>query len=113
MVAGLFKSHIHQKRRPRRPLPERIPKANNRLSKIPVHADYVFAGQSYRTGLIVLSISIARLTIKISMVNFVYNFQRLAWLEARTDFNESRPHTSLGFMTPAEFASSAVVNPRQ
>lgn len=31
-----------------------------------------------------------------------------AW---RTDFNESRPHTSLGFMTPAEYASSAGVNP--
>ena len=31
-----------------------------------------------------------------------------AW---RKDFNESRPHTSLGFMTPAEFASSAGVNP--
>jgi putative transposase len=30
-----------------------------------------------------------------------------AW---RTDFNETRPHTSLGFMTPAEFASSAGVN---
>jgi putative transposase len=31
-----------------------------------------------------------------------------AW---RTDFNESRPLTSLGFKTPAEFASSAGVNP--
>jgi putative transposase len=29
----------------------------------------------------------------------------------RRDFNESRPHTSLGFTTPAEFASSAGVNP--
>lgn len=29
-----------------------------------------------------------------------------AW---RQDFNESRPHISLGFMTPAEFASSAGV----
>ena len=31
-----------------------------------------------------------------------------AWIR---DFNETRPHTSLGFMTPAEFASSAGVNP--
>ena len=31
-----------------------------------------------------------------------------AW---RRDFNETRPHTSLGFMTPADFASSAGVNP--
>ncbi|MFZ2869100.1 MAG: integrase core domain-containing protein [Zavarzinia sp.] len=26
-------------------------------------------------------------------------------------YNESRPHTSLGWLTPAEFASSAGVNP--
>lgn len=31
-----------------------------------------------------------------------------AW---RRDYNETRPHTSLGFRTPAEFASSAGVNP--
>lgn len=31
-----------------------------------------------------------------------------AW---RRDFNETRPHTSSGFMTPAEFASSVGVNP--
>ena len=31
-----------------------------------------------------------------------------AW---RRDYNEVRPHTSLGWMTPAEFASSAGVNP--
>ena len=38
--------------------------------------------------------------------------ENLCKIEAwRTDFNETRPHTSLGFMTPAEFASSAGVNP--
>lgn len=31
-----------------------------------------------------------------------------AW---RRDYNETRPHTSLGYQTPAEFASSAGVNP--
>ncbi|WP_409050411.1 integrase core domain-containing protein [Sphingobium xenophagum] len=31
-----------------------------------------------------------------------------AW---RTGLNEARPHTSLGFMTPAGFSSSARVNP--
>jgi putative transposase len=29
----------------------------------------------------------------------------------RRDYNECRPHTSLGWMTPGEFASSAGVNP--
>ncbi len=31
-----------------------------------------------------------------------------AW---RIDYNECRPHTSLGYMTPSEFASSSGVNP--
>jgi len=31
-----------------------------------------------------------------------------AW---RRDYNESRPHTALGWMTPAEYAASAGVNP--
>jgi putative transposase len=31
-----------------------------------------------------------------------------AW---RRHYNEDRPHTSLGYLTPAEFASSAGVNP--
>jgi putative transposase len=31
-----------------------------------------------------------------------------AW---RRDYNECRPHTSLGWLTPVEFASSAGVNP--
>jgi hypothetical protein len=29
LAAGMFKSHIHQRRKPRRPMPERIAKANN------------------------------------------------------------------------------------
>ena len=36
---------------------------------------------------------------------------RMALAAWKTDFNETRPHISLGFMTPAEFASSAGVNP--
>ena len=31
-----------------------------------------------------------------------------AW---RRDYNESRPHTALGWLTPAEYAASAGVNP--
>src|SRR3546814_19623836 len=33
-------------------------------------------------GVVVRTIGIARARIKISMANLVYNFQRLAWLEA-------------------------------
>ncbi|MEG3093016.1 integrase core domain-containing protein, partial [Sphingomonas sp. PB1R3] len=31
-----------------------------------------------------------------------------AW---RRDYNERRPHTALGWLTPAEYAASAGVNP--
>jgi hypothetical protein len=81
LAAGMFKSHIHQKRKPRQPLPERIAKANTRRSKIRAHVEHVFAGQKHRMGLVVRTIGIARATIKIGMANLVYNFQRLAWLE--------------------------------
>lgn len=79
----MFKSHIHQ-RKPRQPLPERIARANTRRSKIRAQVEHVFAGQKHRMGLVVLTIGIARATIKIGMANLVYNFQRLAWLEGRT-----------------------------
>lgn len=84
LAAGMFKSLIHQKRKPRQPLPERIARANTRRSKIRAQVEHVFAGQKHRMGLVVRTIGIARATIKIGMANLVYNFQRLAWLEGRT-----------------------------
>ncbi|MDI1295499.1 MAG: transposase, partial [bacterium] len=84
LASGMFTSHIHQRRKPRRPLPERIARANTRRSKIRAQVEHVFAGQKHRMGLIVRTIGIARATIKIGMANLVYNLQRLAWLERRT-----------------------------
>lgn len=84
LAAGMFKSHIHQKRKPRQPLPERIARANTRRSKIRAQVEHVFAGQKHRMGLVVRTIGIARARIKIGMANLAYNFQRLAWLEGRT-----------------------------
>ena len=81
---GMFVSNIHQKRLPRRPLPERIARANARRSKVRAHVEHVFAGQKHRMGLIVRTIGLARARIKIGMANLAYNFQRLAWLEGRT-----------------------------
>jgi transposase, IS5 family len=84
LTGGMFTSYIHQRRKPQRPLPERIARANTRRSKVRAQVEHVFAGQKHRMGLVVRTIGIARATIKIGMANLAYNFQRLAWLEGRT-----------------------------
>lgn len=80
---GMFKSHIHQKRMPRRPMPEHIVRANAKRSAVRSAVEHVFAGQKHRMGLFIRTIGIARARIKIGMANLAYNFQRLAWLEGR------------------------------
>jgi len=84
LAKGMFTSHIHQKKPPRRPMPERIARANAKRSAVRSAVEHVFAGQKHRMGLIVRTIGIARARIKIGMTNLAYNFQRLAWLEGRT-----------------------------
>lgn len=80
---SMFKSHIHQKKPPRRPMPERTARANAKRSAIRSAVEHVFAGQKHRMGLFIRTIGIARARIKIGMANLAYNFQRLAWLEGR------------------------------
>src|SRR5690606_26643887 len=84
LAKGMFTSHIHQKKPPRRPMPERIARANAKRSKVRAHVEHVFAGQKHRMGLVVRTIGIARARLKIGMANLAYNFQRLAWLQGRT-----------------------------
>jgi hypothetical protein len=84
LAKGMFTSHIHQKKPPRRPMTERIARANAKRSAVRSAVEHVFAGQKHRMGLIVRTISIARARIKIGMANLAYNFQRLARLEGRT-----------------------------
>lgn len=84
LAKGMFTSHIHQKKPPRRPMPERIARANAKRSAVRSAVEHVFAGQKHRMGLVVRTIGIARARIKIGMANLAYNFQRLAWLEGRT-----------------------------
>jgi len=78
LARGMFTSNIHQKRLPRRPLPERIARANAKRSKVRAAVEHVFAGQKHRMGLVVRTVGIASARIKIGMANLVYNFQRLA-----------------------------------
>lgn len=50
LAGSMFKSHIHQRRKPRKSLPERIAKANTRRSKIRAQVEHVFAGQNAAWG---------------------------------------------------------------
>jgi len=81
---GMFVSHIHQKKLPKKPMPEHIARANAKRSAIRSAVEHVFAGQKHRMGLIVRTIGLARARLKIGMANLAYNFQRLAWLQGRT-----------------------------
>lgn len=79
----MFTSHIHQRKPHRRPMTERIARANARRSAVRSAVEHVFAGGKHRMGLVVRTIGIARARIKIGMANLAYNFQRLAWLEGQ------------------------------
>lgn len=83
LARGMFVSHIHHKKPPRRPMPERIARANARRSAVRSAVEHVFAGQKHRMGLFIRTIGIARARTKIGMANLAYNFQRLIWLEGR------------------------------
>lgn len=80
----MFTSNIHQKKPPRRPMPERIARANAKRSVVRSAVEHVFARQKHRMRLFIRTIGIARARIKIGMANLAYNFQRFAWLEGRS-----------------------------
>jgi IS5 family transposase len=80
---GMFSSHIHQKKPPKKPMPEHIARANARCSAVRSAVEHVFAGQKHRMGLFIRTIGLARARIKIGTANMAYNFKRLVWLEGR------------------------------
>ncbi len=77
-------SKVHFRKPKGKPLPERHATANAARSAVRSAVEHVFAGQKHRMKLFVRTIGIARAEVKIGMVNLAYNFNRLAWLEART-----------------------------
>ncbi len=77
-------SHIHRKKPPGRPMPERTRRANGRKSAVRAHVEHIFAEQKARMGLFVRTIGLARATMKIGLANLVYNMRRLLWLERQT-----------------------------
>lgn len=75
-----FVSRVHRKKPKGRPMARRTAMANGRKSRIRAFVEHVFAEQKSRMGLVVRTIGIARATLKIGMVNIVYNVKRLIFL---------------------------------
>ena len=81
MAKNGFVSHVHRKKPKGRVMPEVIRRANNAKSRIRSRVEHVFAEQKDRMDLFIRTIGIARATIKIGMVNIVYNIKRLIFLQ--------------------------------
>ena len=72
-----YRSRIHRKGNRHRPLNEREQQANRNRSEVRARVEHVFAQQTRR---LIRTIGLARATVRISMMNLVYNMRRLAWL---------------------------------
>lgn len=80
---GMFTSHVHQKKPPKKPMPEHIAKANARRSAVRSAVEHVFAGQKHRMGLFIRTVGIERAKAKVGLVNIAYNMRRLIFHERR------------------------------
>jgi IS5 family transposase len=76
-------SRIHRKKPKGKPMPVNVARANGAKSKVRSAVEHVFARQKGPMGLVVRTIGIARATVKIGLVNIVYNMKRAVWLTER------------------------------
>lgn len=76
-------SKIQYRRPPGKPLSLARGKANAARAAVRAQIEHVFAAQKGAMGLFVRTIGLARATVKIAMVNLVYNMRRLVWLDRR------------------------------
>jgi len=80
-----YKSRIHRRAHRNHPLSERETAANTTRSRIRARVEHVFGHQENSMGRkFVRTIGIARATVKIGMMNLVYNMRRLVQLERMT-----------------------------
>jgi len=77
-----YRSHIHKKGKRNKPLSERQKKANTKKSKVRVRVEHVFGSiTNEQGGLYFRVIGLARTTVKIGMMNVVYNMRRFVALQ--------------------------------
>ena len=77
-------SKVHFRKPPGKAMPEAHRRANVARSKVRSAIEHIFAAEKHRFGMFVRTVGIRRATLKIGMVNLVYNFSRLVWLEGKT-----------------------------
>jgi transposase, IS5 family len=82
--ASGYRSHIHKKGHRDRPLSDKALHANHKKSKVRARVEHVFGSQTNEQGgMFVRVIGLARATIKIGMMNWVYNMRRFVTLSRR------------------------------
>jgi len=76
-----YRSHVHKKGKRNKPLSEHDKKVNTRKSKVRVRVEHVFGSMTNEQGgLYFKVVGLARNTVKIGMMNVVYNMRRFASL---------------------------------
>lgn len=77
-----FRSRIHRKKSPGKPMARNVARSNDRKSKVRAAVEHVFARKKGPMGLVVRTIGLARAAVKIGLANLVYNMNRTVWLNA-------------------------------
>ena len=91
LAAHGFRSCIHRKKPPGKPMARNVARANRGKSKVRAAVEHVFARQKGPMGLVVRTIGLARARMKIGRANLAYNMNRVVWLTgSRTRAPEDR-----------------------
>lgn len=80
MAGSGFRSRIHRKKPPGKPMARNVARANGEKSKVGAAVEHVFARRKGPMGPVVRTIGLARARMKIGLANLIYNMNRAVWL---------------------------------
>lgn len=84
LAASGYRSNVHHKGHRNKPLTDQEISANHEKSKTRARVEHVFGSQTNEQGgMLVRVIGLARATIKVGLMNLVYNMRRLVTLNRR------------------------------
>ena len=75
-----FRTRIHRKKPPGKPMARNIARANGETLKVCAAVEHVFARQKGPMGLMVRKIGLARARMKIGLADLIYNMNWAVWL---------------------------------